>query len=174
MKKVVLRYGLYAALGELVTFVAVWALLTLVTIDLKVQGTISWFVIISPLVFVYFGIKYYRDNLNNGSLSFLKGLQIGMLMILIPAVAYALIETVYVLYINPDFYANIARHELEDLRKTLSAAQLAAKTTEMKQQLAADKNPVYNFSVMVIVIYALGTIVAVLSSLLLFRKTPKS
>jgi hypothetical protein len=174
MKKVVLRYGGYAALGELVTFVAVWALLTLVQIDIKVQGTISWFVIISPLVFVYFGIKYYRDNLNGGSVTFLKALQIGLLMILIPAVAYAIIETVYVLYINPDFYANIARHEMEEFRKTLSASDFAAKMKEVNQQLEMDKNPAYNFSIMVLIIYALGTVVVVLSSLLLFRKTAKS
>jgi hypothetical protein len=174
MKKVVLRYGGYAALGELVTFVAVWALLTLVQIDIKVQGTISWFVIISPLVFVYFGIKYYRDNLNGGSVTFLKALQIGLLMILIPAVAYAIIETVYVLYINPDFYANIARHEMEEFRETLSSTDFAAKMKEVNQQLEMDKNPAYNFSIMVLIIYALGTVVVVLSSLLLFRKTAKS
>lgn len=174
MKKIILRFGTYAAIGELLTFFLVWLLLTLVQIDLKVQGTISWFVIISPLIFVFFGIKHYRDNVNNGTVSFLKGLQIGLLMIFIPAIAYAIIETVYVIYLNPDFYANIARHELEDFRKTLSPAQFAAKQQEINQELERNKNPVYNFSIMVIVIYVLGVIITVLSALLLQRKTAKT
>ena len=169
MKKVILRYGAYSALAELISFILVWLLLTLVQIDIKVQGTIGWVVIVCPLVFVYFGIRYFRDNMNNGSISFLKALQIGLVMILIPAVAYAIIETVYVEYLDPKFYERISQYEIAEYQKTLSPAALAAKLQEIKQELTLNANPLYNFSVMVAVIYALGTIITVLSSLLLMK-----
>jgi signal transduction histidine kinase len=174
MKKVILRYGGYSALAELVSFILVWLLLTLVQIDIKVQGTIGWVVIVCPLVFVYFGIRYFRDHVNNGSISFLKALQIGLVMILIPAVAYAIIETVYVEYLDPKFYERISQFEIAEYQKTLSPAALAAKLQEIKQELALNANPLYNFSVMVAVIYALGTIITVLSSLLLMKQRKES
>jgi hypothetical protein len=40
--------------------------------------------------------------------------------------------------------------------------------------LALNANPLYNFSVMVAVIYALGTIITVLSSLLLMKQRKES
>lgn len=173
MKKIILRYGAYSALFELVSFVLVWLLLTMVRIDIGVQGTIGWVVIVCPLVFVYFGMRYYRDQVNNGSLSFGKALQIGLIMILIPALAYALIETVYVEYLNPKFYENIGKFEIAEYRKTLSPAALAIKLKEIKQELAMNANPFYNFSMMVLIIYALGTIITVLSALLLMRRDKK-
>jgi hypothetical protein len=170
MKKIVLRYGSYSALFELISFVLVWLLLTNVKIGLDLQGKISWFVIVGPLIFVYFGIRYYRDHINNGSITFFKALQIGLLIILIPAVAYAIIETVYVEYLDPNFYANIGMQEMELYRKTLPPAEVAIKIKEMKQELALNKNPFYNFAVMVLVIYALGTILTVISALILQRR----
>jgi hypothetical protein len=170
MKKAILRYGGYSALAELVSFVLVWLLLSLVKIDIKVQGTISWFVIVCPLIFVYFGIRYYRDVVNNGSITFINAIKLGLLMVLLPAFAYAIIETVYVEYLNPKFYETIASFEIAEYHKTLSATEYAAKLKEINQQLITDKNPVYNFSMMVLVIGALGTIITVISALILQKK----
>ena len=99
MKKAILRYGTYAALWEFLAFVLVWLLLTFVRVSPSFQGTLGWVCILCPLMFVYFGIRYYRDQQNNGSISFGKALQIGLIMILIPAVVYAIVETVYVEYL---------------------------------------------------------------------------
>lgn len=170
MKKIILRYGGYSALAELISFILVWALLTCVRIDINTQGTIGWVVIVCPLVFVYFGIRYYRDVVNNGTITFISAIKMGLLMILIPAVAYAIIETVYVEYLNPKFYQTIAAYQVEEYRKTLSAPAFTLKLAEIKKELDMNANPLYNFSMMVLVIYALGTIVTVISSLLLKRR----
>jgi hypothetical protein len=170
MKKAVLRYGYYAALAELIFFVFTWLLIWLFKLSHSVQGYIGWADLICPLVFIYFGIRYYRDQLNDGEVSFLKALQIGLLITLIAACAYAIIETVYVLYIDPDFYANIAKYDLEQYKKTLSAAAYAAKAKAMKAQLAISNNPFYNFMTMIMIIASLGTIVTVISSALLFKR----
>ena len=169
MKKIILRYGGYAALFELITFVLCWLIIKFMGVSPEVQGNMGYVAIISPLIFIYFGIRYYRDNVNGGSITFLAALKIGLLMTILPALGYALIETVYVLYIDPKFYENITAYEIAAYRKTLPPAQFAVKLKEINNQLAMDKNPAFNFSMMVLIIGYLGTIVTLISALLLRR-----
>jgi ABC-type multidrug transport system permease subunit len=173
MKKVVFRYGLYAGLGEFVFFVLVWLIIDITHISHRVQGYLGYVAILCPMVFVYFGIRYYRDRVNNGSISFLQALKVGMLIIIIPAVSYSIIETVYVTYIDPHFYENIAKYDLEQYRKILSPAQYAAKVKEMSVNMEMFKSPFSNFMVMILTMAAWGTIVAVISALLVFRRAGK-
>jgi len=174
MKKTILRYGAYAALAEFLTFVLTWLVIYLFNPGPDVQGNIGYVAIISPLIFIYFGIRYYRDVFNNGSISFLKALKIGLLIVILPAFGYAIVETVYVLVIDPKFYENIYSYEIAQYQKTLSPADFAIKLKEIKQQLALDKNPLFNFSMMVLIIGAFGTIVTLISALILQRKSNKA
>ncbi|QKJ30480.1 DUF4199 domain-containing protein [Mucilaginibacter mali] len=167
MKKSVLRYGGYAALAELIFFVLTWLFIWAFAPSHKVQGYIGWVDLLCPLVFVYLGIRYYRDKVNNGNISFLQALKVGVLIVLVPALAYALIETIFALYIEPDFYDKLAKYDIEQYRKTLSAAQLDAKIKAINKQLVMNKNPFFNFTAMVLVITSLGVIVTIVSSLLL-------
>ena len=173
MKKVIVRYGLYSGIAEFLFFVATWVFIYITNVGHEVQGYIGYISIICPLIFIYFGIRYYRDKVNGGTITFLKALKVGLLMVIIPALMFAITETVYVEYIDPKFYETVTAYDIEQYRKTLSAADLAAKLSEIKQQLALDKNPFFNFSIMVMSIAALGTIITLISSVLLMRKVKK-
>jgi len=173
MKKVILRYGAYAGVFEFITFVITWLIIDITNVEHTLQGAIGLVTILVPLIFVYFGIRYYRDQVNNNSITFLKALQVGLLIVLIPSVSFAIIETVYVSYINPKFYQNIAAYDIAQYRKALSPAQFAAKLSEIKQQMVINNNPVYNFFGMILYIGVLGVIVTLLSSVLLMRKVKK-
>jgi hypothetical protein len=170
MKKTVWRYGLYAGLAELVLFVAIWLLIYVTHISHEVQGNISWANLLLPLVFVYFGIRYYRDRVNNGYISFLGAVKLGLLIVIIPAVSFAIIESVYVLAINPNFYRDISLYDIEQYRKTLPPAQFALKVKEINEQVALDNNPLFNFVLMVLTVGALGVLATLASALLLFRR----
>jgi len=170
MKKIVWKYGGYAALFELITFILTWLLIDITHVDHKVQGFIGYVTILSPLLFVYFGIRYFRDRVNDGSISFLKALQVGLLIVIVPTVSFAIIETVYVLYIDPHFYENIAKYDIEQYRKALPPAAFAAKVKQINAEVAMNNNIVYNFCGMILTVGALGTIVALICSVILRRK----
>jgi hypothetical protein len=170
MKKIILRYGAYAALSELIIFILIWLVIWLFSPSHVVQGYIGWVNLLLPLAFIYFGIRYYRDKVNNGHITFLHALKMGLLICLIPAFAFALIETVFVIYIEPDFYEKIAQYDLEQYRKALSPEAFALKAKAMKEQLVLSNNPFFNFSMMVLSITALGVIATLISSLLLFKR----
>jgi hypothetical protein len=170
MKKIVLRYGSYAGVAELLIFVLTWVVIKLTGAGHVAQGYIGWVNLICPLLFVYFGIRYYRDNVNNGALGFLQAIKIGLLIVIIPALSFALVETVYTLYIEPDFYKNISVYDIEQYKKTLPPAEFAVKLKQIQQQVEANKNPVYNFTCMAFAIASLGIIATLISALVLFRR----
>lgn len=170
MKKIVLRYGGYAALAELIFFVLIWLFIWLFNPSHATQGNISWLNLICPLIFIYFGIRYYRDKVNSGTVTFLKALQIGLLISLLAAFAFAFVETTFVTYIEPDFNTNLMKYDLAQYKKTLSAVQYAAMVKTEQQRVVISNNPFYNFPLMVVIITAMGTIATVISSLLLFKR----
>lgn len=171
MKKIVIRYGAYAGLFELICFILTWLIIDITHVDHKVQGVIGWFTILCPMIFVYFGIRYYRDQFKDGYISFFQALKLGLLIVIIPTISFAIIETVYVLYIDPKFYDNISVYDIAEYRKTLPPAEFAVKLKEIKQNLVLYKNPLYNFMGMIFTIGFLGIIAAIISALLLFRRT---
>src|ERR1700743_3788180 len=132
MKKTVLRYGIYSGLAEFVFFVLTWLFIYITNVDRGVQGYIGYVAIICPLVFVYFGIRYYRDRINDGSITFLKALQVGLLLVIIPAISFGIVEIVYVLYIDPDFYKNVMAYDMTQYQKVMTPAQYALKVKQMK------------------------------------------
>ena len=173
MKKAVLRFGTYSALAELLSFVACWLILSVSHFSIAAQGNLGWVAILCPLIFIYFGVRYYRDFVCEGAITFLGALKIGLLITIMPSLFYALIETIYVTLIDPHFYYNIYLKELDVYRTTLSAAKYAAKVKALKSELAMDNNPLFNFSTITLFIAACGTIVSLICALILWRKSNK-
>ena len=173
MKKAILRFGTYSALAELLSFVACWLILSVSHMSIDAQGNLGWAAILCPLVFIYFGVRYYRDRVGDGSITFLGALKIGLLITVMPSLFYALIETIFVTLIDPKFYYNIYLRELDEFRKTHTAAEYTAKMSEMKQHLALNNNPLYNFSAITLFIAACGAIVSLICALVLGRKSNK-
>ena len=69
----------------------------------------------------FFGIKSYRDN-NGGQITFLKGLQVGILISLISAVGYAAAWELYYPKIGDEFMQKYTVYYL-DRMKTEGASE---------------------------------------------------
>ena len=82
MKKTVFRFGLLSGL-VIILLSAGSFLLTAKTRDYDTQEIIGYLTIFISMVFVFIGIKHYRDRVNKGSLSFGEGLKVGLLIVLI-------------------------------------------------------------------------------------------
>src|SRR5271165_7380234 len=104
MKTTVLRYGLYAAIFEVAFFLVSWVFIGLTASNYNIQEVIGYAGILVCLSFVYFGIRYYRDHINGGEITFLRGLKLGLLIVIIPSVCFGLTDTLYVILFDPHFY----------------------------------------------------------------------
>lgn len=62
---------------------------------------------IASLSFIFFGIKHYRDKVNNGAVSFGKALVIGLLISALTGLGIAMVDYIYTTVINLILLQNI-------------------------------------------------------------------
>lgn len=168
MKKTVLRYGLYGAITICVLFLLSWFLGT--DFDFSTQEIIGYVSMVVALSFVYFGIKHFRDMENSGIISFKKGLTIGLLISLITALAFGVVDVIYVEFINPDFMAEYYTTTSEQLKATVPAEELQEKLTALEAERELFSSPIMSFIMMAVMVFGIGFIISLISAALLKRK----
>jgi len=168
MKNTVLRYGTRSALCILLLVII--SAVALKNLDFSTQEIYGYASIIISLSFVFFGIKHFRDQENNGLLSFGKGLIIGLLISLFASITFGLYNVIYVEYINPDFMTAYYDDAVTQVSKTLSGEELQAKLKTMEEEKASFSNPFMNFSLMFLTVFMIGLIISLISSLVLSKK----
>ena len=167
MKKTVIKFGLYGFLTAAILFLL--ALVLGGKLSYGTQEIIGYSSIVVSLVFVFFGIKNYRDKENHGSISFGKALGIGMLITLFAALGFAIIDFIYTAYINPDFLNQFVNHSIENLEKTYSGAELATKTAELKNSMEGMTSSILAL-IMFATVLLIGFVVSLISSFILNKK----
>tara|TARA_R110002073_G_scaffold40547_5_gene115190 strand:+ start:329038 stop:329550 length:513 start_codon:yes stop_codon:yes gene_type:complete len=168
MKNTVLRYGIWSALSICVLFLI--SSLALKNLDFKTQEIYGYASIVVSLLFVYFGVKHFRDQKNGGLVSFGKSLLIGLLITSFASVTFGLYNVVYVEYIDPDFMTEYYNYSVEQVSKTLSGAELQSKLAQMEDEKELFSNPIMNFSLMFMTVFMVGLIISLISSLILSKK----
>jgi uncharacterized membrane protein (DUF485 family) len=122
------------------------------------------------LLFVYFGIKHYRDKVNGGKVSLGKAIAIGMLIALFSAVGVAIFDYIYTTQINPDFASEYLEYSINKMEATLSPDQLKVKSAELTQQMKDYGSPWIMALMMFVTVVILGFIISLISGLILQRK----
>lgn len=168
MKKTVIRFGIMSGLVVLVLFLFSYMIFGNNT-EYGVREVFGYASIVISLLFVFFGIKHYRDKENGGMLRFGSGMKVGVLITLIPAVVFGLFSVVYALWINPDFMETYYAHYLAEMQKTMTPEKFEVARVELEGQKAMFSNPAFNFLLMFLTVFVIGVIVTVISTLILKR-----
>ena len=170
MTKIVLIFGLSsgAIAGGLM-----WILMgTVNTGSIDFDNGMIWgyATMIIALSLVFFGIKSYRDN-HGGKITFVKGLQVGILISLISAVCYAAAWELYYPRIGDEFMQKYTTYYLDKMKKEgASDAEIEKARTESEQFMEMYKNIFVRFAMSLMEILPVGVIVTLLSALLLRRR----
>ena len=167
MKKTVIKFGKYAFITAAVLFLA--ALVLGKSLSYGAQEIIGYSSIVVSLVFVFFGIKNYRDQENGGSISFGKALKIGMLITLFAALGFAIIDFIYTAFINPEFLEQYTQHMTENLESTYSGEELATKKAELDSSMEYMTSGFMAF-IMFSTVVLIGFVISLISSLILNKK----
>ncbi|NER18047.1 DUF4199 domain-containing protein [Spongiivirga citrea] len=170
MKKTVLRFGLFGAITICVLFVLALSLGS--GLDYSAQEIIGYSSMIISLSFVFFGIKHFRDKENNGVVTFKQALKIGLLISLLTALAFGVLDTLYTQLVNPDFATEYYTDYIKKLEETVPAEELEAAVATAEIQKELFSNPVMSFLLMAVTVFVIGFIISLLSSLVLQRKQP--
>lgn len=168
MKNTVIKFGLYALISGFILFGLPFFLG--MGIDFDYGELIGYTAMVLSLLFVYFGIKHYRDKVNNGKVSLKKALAIGMLIAFFSAIGVAVFDYIYTSFINPDFASEYLEYSVNKMAETLSAEELKVKTAELTQQMTDYGSPIFMAFMMFASVIILGFIISLISALILHRK----
>ncbi len=168
MKNTVLKFGSYGLiLGAVIFGLA----LTLGSgLSTATQEIIGYGSMVASLSFVFFGIKHYRDKVNNGKVSFGKALLLGLLISAFVGLGVGLMDYLYTTVINPDFADEYLKTTLEAYESMYSGEELAAKKTELTKQMKDYGGSGFMAALMFFTVLLIGLIISIISALILQRK----
>jgi len=175
MKKTVLTFGLISGAIAISTMLATLRLEDKIGYD---KGYIlGYTVIVLSALFIFFGVRSYRENVGGGRMTFGRGFAVGILITLIASACY--VGTWEVVYFNfmPGFAEKYAAH-MEEQAKASGASQqkIDEKVREARQFKQMYDNPVINVGLTFMEIFPVGLLVTLVSAGILRRKvlTPET
>jgi hypothetical protein len=158
MKKIVLKYGIIGGIISSALGTLNWLL---VAHSIGVQGSqaIGYISITLSLLSIPFGVRYYRDKLNNGNVRFDQAFKIGLGISTMAAIVMAIHSVLFFVFQKVEF--------LEWQRKDLSQNELAAFNEQLAQMPAFIYIPWFQGVVMFFIVFLIGAVVNLISALLL-------
>lgn len=170
MKKTILKYGVIA--GLITTGMMIISTnMHNQNPDFKGSEIIGFAGIFIAFIFIFIGIKSFRDKQNNGVISFGTGLKIGLLICLIASTMYVLTWMIECHFFFPDFMEKYAAHAIEEAQRSgQNAAEIAAIKQEMNRYIEWYKNPILLMALTYMEIFPIGFVIALVSALILKKK----
>jgi len=173
MRKVTLTFGLLA--GAIVSAFMVIALaLYEKTGTIFNNMLVGYATMVIALSMIFFGIKSYRDNYQNGAIRFWKGFQLGLLIALIASLMYAITWEAYI-QTRPagaasfmDKYVDSQINKMKE--KGASSAEIDQMVKRMDTMKEMYKNPVIRFGMTLMEILPVGIIITLISAAVLRKK----
>ncbi|MEE1944120.1 DUF4199 domain-containing protein [Pedobacter sp. KR3-3] len=173
MKKNILVFGL---LSGLIVSVAMSVSMVLCYNKNSYSGNmvLGYTMMLLAFVFVFVGIKNYRDKFNGGLISFGNAFKIGGLIALIASTMYVIAWLIVYYNFIPDFMEKYSAHVINQAKEAkVSQAELNKQIAQMNSFKEIYKSPLGIILMTYLEILPLGLIVALISSLILKRKEMK-
>ena len=169
MKKIVLTFGLIA--GAILSVLMAATIPFVDRIGFDYGMVIGYTTMVLAFLLVFFGIRSYRENVGGGQISFGRAFGVGMLIVLIASIMYAI--TWVIIYFNflPDFADKYIAHLLEKSRAAgASPEQLAAEAEKMNSMRWMFNNPLINAAVALIEPLPVGLVLTLVSAAILRKR----
>lgn len=137
----------------------------------KGNDVVGYAALIAMFSIIFFGIRKYRNNYSDGSISFGKAFKIGALIAFIGSSMYVVFGLGYYYFFVPEFLDAYIQMVLNNCT---SPEELAAKTKEMASFKEMYKNPFFAILITYMEVLPLGLVVALVSALILKKKQERS
>ncbi len=120
---------------------------------------------------IFIGVRAYRDQVGQGSVSFGKAFQAGLLMALISSCCYALAWVVINHFFYPNFADDYIRYEMNSLQQSGAAESVMQEKMKMLEEYKSmAANPIMNALFAFAEPLPVGIIVALISAVILRKK----
>jgi hypothetical protein len=166
MRKIVLTFGLLSGAVSTVMMFATIPFMERIGFDRGM--VIGYTSIVIAMLFVYFGMRSYRDNVLGGTISFGTGFKAGLLITLVSCFCY--VAAWLVLYYNfiPDFGHRYAAYLVEGARAAGgSQSEIDAMVKQGDDLVKLLDNPLTNAAVTFTEPFPVGLLVTLISAAVL-------
>ena len=120
---------------------------------------------------IFFGVRSYRENVAGGTLSFGKGLLVGVGIALVAAICYVAVWMLVYYSFFPDFYDKFAVHMLDKAKNDgASPERLAAVAAQADEIRKISGKPVLVVAMTFAESFPIGVVASVLSAGILRRR----
>ena len=173
MKKFVLTFGLLSGTVSSTLMFGTLVLLKRGILNFDNSEIFGYTTIFLSCLFIFFGIRAYREHAGGGTVTFGRAFAVGILITLVSGIVYvATWEFIYFNYI-PDFADKWAAHEIEKVRASgANEAEIAAKKLEMANFKKLYDNRLINAAMTFMEPFPVGLVVTLVSAAILRRKKP--
>jgi hypothetical protein len=169
MKQTVFRFGIYSLL-LILALSCIQFFVLMDRLNYEVMEVVGYLTILLSMIFVFFGIRYYKNERNNGVLSFGQGLKIGVLIVFFPAIFFGVFDVIYTGVINPHWQTDYTNYYLSHMKATKSPAEFETESKKLRDNMELFGKPHMQFLIMFATVFIIGFIVSIISALALRRK----
>lgn len=176
MKKIVITFGVISGILSVI-FMAATVYFVFISNRIGYNNGIivGYTGIVLSFLLVYPGIRSYRENIGNGTISFGRAFTVGILITLISCVFYVLMWELFYYIFMPDFHDKLINYMMDQVRNSgQSAEQVAAELADISKFSEQYRNPFINAAYTFLEPFPVGLLVTLISSLILRRKSKTS
>jgi hypothetical protein len=171
MKRTVLIFGSIA--GLIVTALMVYSTISCYrNADFEGNMLLGYASMLLAFSFVFVGIKSYRDNYNQGVITFGKAFRVGLFITLIASSMYVIIWLIDYYVFIPDFMDKYVAHVLRELKADgASPTEVAKKQAELATYADLYKSPFWVILLTYTEVLPIGLIISLISAWILRRNS---
>jgi uncharacterized protein DUF4199 len=146
MKRTVWTFGLIS--GGILSIVMLASMRFQDTIGFDRAEVVGYTSMVVSFLFVFFGVRSYRENVGNRSLSFGRALAVGALISLIACLCYVATWELVFYKLSPDFSAKYQAYAIEHAKSSGSSqAEIDKKIADARKFMELYQNPLVNAAV---------------------------
>ena len=171
MKKIILINGVIAGLIISGIMVLTHPLVDDGTIDMDNGMFLGYTSMVLGFAMIFVAIKSYRDGVLNGVITFLQGCKIGLLVVLIASLMYAITWDIYYRVAASDFCEKYETHYLKKMEQEgASEEEITSMRADMDNFNRLYENAFIRFGLTLMEILPIGIIITLISAGILKRK----
>jgi hypothetical protein len=164
--------AVYGAIAGVIVIIGMFISITFVA-DHGTMGMVAGYLsMLVALVFVFIGVKRYRDVNLGGVISFWKALGVGLGIGLVASLFYVLGWELYMWQTGGTFMADYIAKSVEDMRAAgKPATEIARFSAEMGAMAEQYKNPLFRMALTLTEIFPVALLVSLVSAALLRKSS---
>lgn len=171
MKRIVLIYGFIAGVILVGLIASMVPLVRSDKPDFSNGELIGYSSMVLAFLFVFFGVRSYRQKEGEGSISFGRAFQVGILITLVASLMYVVAWQVVFYGIIPDFSEKYAAFRLDEMRaEGASVTEVEAERAKMAEMFALYQNPLFNAGITFLEVFPVGLVMSLMTAAILRRK----